>query len=45
VSTRHGDEVCTGTVDGAVELLQVDALRDMTRWCDAAPEAEWWVGK
>jgi cytochrome c-type biogenesis protein CcmH/NrfG len=45
VSTRHGDEVCTGTVDGAVELLQVDALRDMTRWCDAAPEAEWWMGK
>ena len=45
VSTRHGDEACTGTVDGAVELVPVDALRDMTRWCDAAPEPEWWIGK
>ena len=45
VSARHGDEAVTGTVDGAVELLQVDALRDMTRWCDAAPEREWWIGK
>jgi len=23
----------------------IDALRDMTRWCDAAPEREWWIGK
>lgn len=45
LSTRHGDEACTGTIDGAVELVQVDALRDMTRWCDAAPEPEWWIGK
>jgi len=41
----HGDEVAVGTVDGAVEFAQVDSLRDMTRWCDAAPEREWWIGK
>jgi prepilin-type N-terminal cleavage/methylation domain-containing protein len=45
VSARHGDEVVIGTIDGGVELLQVDALRDMTRWCDGAPEREWWIGK
>jgi prepilin-type N-terminal cleavage/methylation domain-containing protein len=45
VSARHGDEVVIGTIDGGVELVQVDALRDMTRWCDVAPEREWWIGK
>jgi hypothetical protein len=25
--------------------VQVDGLRDMTRWCDVAPEREWWIGK
>jgi prepilin-type N-terminal cleavage/methylation domain-containing protein len=45
VSARHGDEVATATIDGGVELVQVDALRDMTRWCDGAPEREWWIGK
>jgi hypothetical protein len=32
-------------MDGTVEFAQVDTLRDMTRWCDAAPEREWWIGK
>lgn len=45
VSLRGGDEAATATVDGAVEFLGIDALRDMTRWCDAAPEREWWIGK
>ncbi|MEI6475658.1 MAG: type II secretion system protein, partial [Planctomycetota bacterium] len=45
VSARHGDEVVIGTIDGGVELVQVDALRNMTRWCDLAPEREWWIGK
>lgn len=45
VSLRGGDEAATATVDGAVEFLSIDALRDMTRWCDAAPEREWWIGK
>jgi prepilin-type N-terminal cleavage/methylation domain-containing protein len=40
-----GDEIATGTMDGTVEFAQVDTLRDMTRWCDAAPEREWWIGK
>jgi len=40
-----GDEVITATVDGGVEQLQVDELRDMTRWCDGAPAREWWIGQ
>ena len=40
-----GPDAAVGTIDGAVEFLQVDSLRDMTRWCDAAPEREWWIGK
>lgn len=45
VSTRGGDEAMTATADGAVELLPIESMRDMTRWCDAAPEREWWIGK
>jgi len=45
VSLRGGEESATVTVDGAVEFLGIDALRDMTRWCDGAPEREWWIGK
>ena len=46
ISTRGaGDEVLVGTIDGGVEHVQVDALRDMTRWCDGAPAREWWIGQ
>ena len=46
VSTRgSGDEVTVATIDGGVEPVQVDALRDMTRWCDGAPAREWWIGQ
>jgi prepilin-type N-terminal cleavage/methylation domain-containing protein len=45
ISLRGGEEAATATLDGAVEFLSIDALRDMTRWCDAAPEREWWIGK
>ncbi len=44
LSARHGDEVVVGTIDGGVELLQVEALRDMRRWADGATDAGWYYG-
>jgi hypothetical protein len=45
LSARFGGDVLAATIDGATEFVPVDALRDMRRWCDRAPEAQWWIGK
>ena len=45
LSARFSGEVLLSTIDGATEFVPVDALRDMRRWCDRAPEAQWWIGK
>jgi hypothetical protein len=37
--------VLAATLDGATEFVAVDALRDMQRWSDRAPEPAWWIGK
>lgn len=44
LSARHGDEVVLATVDGGVESLQVERLRDMRRWSDAATGPGWYIG-
>jgi type II secretory pathway pseudopilin PulG len=44
LSTRHGDEVVFSTVDGGVESLQVERLRDMRMWSDAATGPAWYFG-
>ncbi len=45
VSARFGGAALVATIDGGVDLAPVDALRDMRRWCDAAPDAEWWMAQ
>lgn len=44
LSARHGDEVVLATVDGGVESLQVERLRDMRRWSDVATGPDWYFG-
>lgn len=44
LSARHGDEVVLATVDGGVESVQVERLRDMRRWSDAATGPDWYIG-
>ncbi len=41
VSARYRDEACVGTIDGAVEAVGVNALRDMRRWADQADRVDW----
>jgi len=41
LSARYRDEVCVGTIDGAVAAEGVNALRDMRRWADQADRADW----
>jgi hypothetical protein len=45
LSARFGGDVLAATLDGATEFVAVDALRDMQRWSDRAPEPAWWIGK
>jgi prepilin-type N-terminal cleavage/methylation domain-containing protein len=44
LSARHGDEAIVATVDGGVESLQIERLRDMRRWSDVATGPAWYFG-
>jgi prepilin-type N-terminal cleavage/methylation domain-containing protein len=44
LSARHGDEAIVATVDGGVESLQIERMRDMRRWSDVATGPAWYFG-
>jgi len=41
VSARWDGQAAVATVNGAVELIRVDELRDMRRWADQATAFDW----
>lgn len=43
LSTRGGERVAVGTVDGAAEWVPVAEMADMRRWADQATGAEWGI--
>jgi prepilin-type N-terminal cleavage/methylation domain-containing protein len=45
VSARFNGEALFTTIDGSVDFALPEALRDMRRWCDRAPAAEWWLSQ
>ncbi len=43
LSARHSDEVVVVNAAGGVESVQIDAMRDMRRWANAADRADWHI--